>query len=126
MHIPLFLLKPSPLGGVGVFTRKRLKEGDDLTHYFPVDDILIKKKFIKDKAVAKFYCVERKNDYWCPQDFHRMSLAWFINHADDPNVSTYRGEQFIVARDIKKGEELTIDYGKLDPDVNNKTFPRLQ
>jgi Proteins containing SET domain len=44
------------------------------------------------------------------QDFHRMSIGWYTNHSKQPNVET---RTWKALRDIKKGEEITIDYDAL-------------
>ena len=46
-----------------------------------------------------------------------MDLVNFLNHADIPNIiSINDGEFFEAIRDIKKGEELVIDYGEIVDD----------
>lgn len=40
-----------------------------------------------------------------------LSQAWFLNHSSTPNMGTTDGgETFRALRDIKEGEELTVDY----------------
>lgn len=61
--------------------------------------------------------------YWCPSDFRRMSLGWYLNHSETPTLIA-NGEEYIAARDILPGEELTIDYGMLDAEVDNSAILR--
>jgi SET domain-containing protein len=43
-----------------------------------------------------------------------MDLVNFLNHSDTPNIiSINDGEFFEAIQDIKKGEELVIDYGEI-------------
>ena len=54
----------------------------------------------------------------------RMSVAWYINHSLRPNVTIgVTPARWIIRakRDIKAGEELTVDYGTLDFNPNLKT-----
>jgi SET domain-containing protein len=48
-----------------------------------------------------------------------MSLGWYMNHADAPSLIA-DGEDYVAARDIAPDEELTVDYGTLDPEVDNR------
>ena len=46
--------------------------------------------------------------------FKKMDLVNFLNHSDEFNiVSINDGEFFEAIREIKKGEELVIDYGEI-------------
>jgi SET domain-containing protein len=58
------------------------------------------------------------NSYWSIDGGIGGSGAEFINHSCDPNLRVeFRGRRvfYISRREIKKGEELTIDY-RFDPD----------
>jgi SET domain-containing protein len=39
-----------------------------------------------------------------------LTLAWYLNHSDRPNVAADKNYNFYSIRRIKKGEELTADY----------------
>jgi len=43
-------------------------------------------------------------------DFARMSIGWYLNHSDSPNAY-YANSSYYAARNIKAGEEVTVDYG---------------
>ena len=47
-----------------------------------------------------------------------MSLAWYVNHSSRPNAEaryTRKGNwKFIALRNIKSGEEITVNYSTLD------------
>ena len=70
----------------------------------------------------KHYCIETKGGYYGPKDFARMSIGWYINHSDDPNLEERMiGKQwrYYARRAIQKGEEITMDYRTLDSDFDN-------
>jgi SET domain-containing protein len=48
-----------------------------------------------------------------------MSLGWYMNHSDAPSLIA-DGEEYVAARDIPAGGELTLDYATLDPEVDNR------
>ena len=48
--------------------------------------------------------------YIAPLDYDSPSPNWFINHSCDPNTKVIGRLVIIARRDIKEGEELTVDY----------------
>ncbi len=63
--------------------------------------------------------------FYAPRNPIRMSIAWYINHSDRPNVSSAVNPAkwtIRARRDIRPGEELTVDYGTLDfnPSLNRR------
>ena len=62
------------------------------------------------------YCFDRGGHCWEPyQPF------CYLNHSNTPNCEVYQYENVMIIealRDIKRGEELTIDYG-FDPGEDN-------
>jgi len=44
-----------------------------------------------------------------------IDISFFLNHSNEPNmVAIKEGEEFVAKRDIKTGEELTVDYDTYD------------
>ncbi len=103
--------------GVGVIAIRRIKKGVSI---FPDDNSQIvwipKNKLARlPKAVKKLYddfcIVQNKGQlYGCPKSFNRLTVAWYLNHSNTPNVRCDRSYRFIALRDIQPGEELTADY----------------
>ncbi len=109
-------LAPSKISGVGVFAIKDIPAD---TNLFGDDDmkmIALKKAELGelDPETAKLYedfCVIRGDKYICPQNFNDITVGWFINHSSaNPNVRCDKNLVFHSNRDIKEGEELTVDY----------------
>lgn len=107
-----FILKPSSIGGVGVFT----------THDLPKDMQIFlgkhcpKKRTIKEVPEAFLkYCIFL-NDEECisPERFDRMEIGWFLNHSDKPNITKTAEGRVITLRDIQAGEEILMDYNELN------------
>jgi hypothetical protein len=69
------------------------------------------------EAVQKLYndfCVilpdGNSKKYGCPDSFNNMPLSWYLNESDNPNLACNKDYDFYAIRDIKAGEELTVDY----------------
>jgi hypothetical protein len=54
-----------------------------------------------------------RNGKWLVPDFglNGMDISWYMNHSGNPNVAVFGDMlEFLTLREIKKGEELTINY----------------
>ena len=45
-----------------------------------------------------------------PPSLNMLSVGWYVNHSDRPNVEAGEDGRFRALRRIRKGEELTADY----------------
>lgn len=45
-----------------------------------------------------------------PPSLNRLSVGWYVNHSDRPNVEAGDDGRFRALRRIRKGGELTADY----------------
>ena len=106
----MLILKPSTVHGVGVFTDRAIKKGESITSWF-ADDCRFYKTL--PKGAIEYLCYEVSGGWYGPSDFKQISQGWYVNHSDKPNILTTSNETFRAARNIKKGAELTIDYGQL-------------
>ena len=98
----------------GLCATRKIKKGDKIIEY--------KGKKITQKQADKnikygynvTYLFELNKKYLLDGDF-KFNTARLINHSCDPNcevLDTYKSSIWITAmRDIKKGEELSYDYG---------------
>ena len=113
----LLELRQSGIHGVGVFTYKKILK-DTLIPLFEDDDYrYIKKSQIKKTGLPKSfiekYSIQYKDGFSSPKNFHRMSIGWYLNHSDEPNAYCNEDYEFFALRDIKRNEEITVDYDKL-------------
>ncbi len=105
----------SKIHGVGVRAIFDIKKG---TYIFYGDDepiFWVEKKKVKRlpneiKKLYEDFCIIRGDLYGCPKNFNQLTPAWYLNHSKNPNVACDKGYSFYALRDIKKGEELTVDY----------------
>lgn len=107
-----FILRPSPIHGVGVFAVRSFEKGDSLPLFAEGGDCV----YLDSLPDAPFgdYCVELNDGrVMAPHDFTRMSVGWYLNNATAPNAACDEVYEYFATRDIQAGEEVTIDYGTL-------------
>ena len=121
----LYKIKKSKIDNRGVYAAQNIKAGKIVIHY--KGKIITKKetdknpKYDNDKAI---YLFNLNNRYDLDGDFE-YNDARLINHTCNPNceVAGKGLKLWIFAlRDIKKGEELSYDYG-FGFDEDFKQFP---
>jgi len=66
------------------------------------------------KQLVRDFCALQDGVYFVPDyGIDAIDKSYFLNHSDKPNmVARDKGEVFVTARKIKKGEELVADYGE--------------
>lgn len=119
-----FQLKPSPVGGIGVFATHDIPSGTLLFNNPEGHKIRILK--IKD-VPQEFsqYCVYVNDDEcWAPERFDRMEMGWYINHSHTPNIASKKDVKkndmnvikpnLYAIKDIKAGDEILMDYNELN------------
>lgn len=132
-------LRPSPLGGIGVFA----------THEMPVGTRVFDQRVngrimnLEDvPSPLRRFCIY-VNDFVaiCPERFDRLELGWFINHSHEPNIQADRlpspsdsedpqklllflqSRKHYAVKDIKAGDEIFIDYNTLgEPDFVKEDY----
>ena len=117
------MIKPSPIEGIGVFALQDIPKGcrsmfskaSEQEQWIPIAKTEVENLPAHAKALIENYCLYDEENYFVPDyGFKKMDLVNFLNHSDTPNViSINDGEFFETIRDIKKDEELVIDYGEI-------------
>jgi len=110
----LYKIKKSNIDNKGLYAAKNIKAGRKIINYkgkiITVKETEENKKFDNDKAI---YLFNLNSKYDLDGDFE-YNAARLINHSCNPNceVDGKGLKLWIFAlRDIKKGEELSYDYG---------------
>lgn len=102
--------------GVGVFAIRDIPKGvnifkGDKSEWFPVRKSDVEKENSEIKKLYHDFCVLKGDLYYCPDNFNNLTVAWYLNDSkENPNVRCDEDYDFYALRDIKKGEELTVDY----------------
>jgi len=109
-------LRPSKIhkGGVGVFAIRPIKKGKNI--FAGEDEKMFwtdEGKLPKERNLRKLYTdfgVKTEGRYGTPQSFNAIGPGWYLNHSSRPNVKSNESFDFLAARDIRQGEELSVDY----------------
>ena len=118
------------LRGVGVFAIKDIPAGTnpfvgcDDTEYQPIP----LSEFPKDIPSAVFdlmkdmLVLDDEDNFWfSDRGIQGIDISYFLNHSKTPNmVAAPLGENFFASRDIKAGEELTVNYDTYDSQPNEE------
>ncbi len=99
--------------GIGLIANQEIKKGQSTWVYNPIVDIKVNKKDIPKFAEDFFntYSVDINEDFV----ILNTDNARFTNHSNNPNTKSlglYKDN--IALKDIKIGEEITIDYNEID------------
>ena len=110
----LYKVKKSNIDNKGLYSAKNIKAGRKIINYkgkiITVNETEKNKKFDNDKAL---YLFNLNSKYDLDGDFE-YNTARLINHSCNPNCEVEgKGLKLWIfaLRDIKKGEELSYDYG---------------
>jgi SET domain-containing protein len=110
-----FILKPAE-HGVGVFAVHDIKK-DTYLRFFAEETEATNMTIVRKKEdvpeLFQQYCIDRGETLVCPRDFGRMEIGWHLNHSENPNAY-HKNYDFYALRDIKEGEEITINYNALE------------
>jgi SET domain-containing protein len=116
-----YIVRSSKIHGKGIFARKDIPKGTNVIEY--VGNIVSRKE--GDRIAEEQYVKSRKTGSGAVYIFELNrkqdvdgDVSWnpakFINHSCNPNCKYQRKDNHIwivSRRDIKKGEELSYDYG---------------
>jgi SET domain-containing protein len=115
-----FRLKPSliPGAGVGVFATADIPRGTVLKELFAEDDVL-RLSWAEFAAlrmpgeVKEPFVTRYDTECFMPRCVNRMSVGWYLNDSEEPNLAHDAGYDYYALRDIRAGEELLIRYDDL-------------
>ena len=120
-----YFRKKSGINNLGLFAGRDIKKGEKVIEYkgrkFTHKQVEEDDRFDNSKAIYLFTLNER---YVLDGDT-KTNTAKYINHSCDPNceVDIIKGKIWIIAiKDIKKGDELSYDYG-FGYDKDFRQFP---
>lgn len=123
-------LQPSKLipGEVGLFSTRILKKDSIVlplsvfsdVYFMSWEDFKKLDKITQRKVMD--YCPGTEEGFYTPKDYNNLTIGWHMNHSCNPNIGFDDKDNFVAMRTIKKGEELTWDYGfdETNPDFEMK------
>ncbi len=114
---------PSKIHGVGCFADRPIRKNEIVRCWDGEDSRWIPERRAHASpqvALIKRFGIRSRGGYWAPIDFLRISTGWYMNHSADPNLGSDDGDvTYHALRDIPAGEELTIDYRRMDEEHDN-------
>ena len=120
-----YFRKKSGINNLGLFAKSDINKGEKVIEYkgrkFTHKQVEENDRFDNSKAIYLFTLNER---YVLDGDT-KINTAKYINHSCNPNceVDIIKGKIWIIAiKDIKKGDELSYDYG-FGYDADFRQFP---
>jgi hypothetical protein len=117
-----FVLKPSEYG-VGVFSVHDISKGTHLRLFGDKECLSLRSVERSKQDVPELfqeYCMQRGDILLCPRDFGQMHVGWYLNHSQEPNLFRDSDYKWYAQRDIKRGEELLIDYNSLEEPLDSR------
>jgi SET domain-containing protein len=98
----------SKIAGKGLFAQGPIKNGETL---FCIEGPIIQYAVQSDYRIGQNWLQIRENVWQIPLSGH----VWnYINHSCQPNCGMKQGNTVVAMRDIRKNEELTIDYSTIE------------
>jgi len=119
----LLYLGPSKIHGIGCFSDIKIRKGEYVRVWSPEDSRWIplnKANASPQKKLIKRFGIRTAGGYWAPIDFLRISVGWYMNHSEAPNLGSNDGDiTYFALGDIRPGVEVTIDYRRMDDQHDN-------
>lgn len=106
---------PSRIHGVGAIAIRRIEKGalvfrgeDESTAWVQRSDV--RKMPAELRSLYEDFGMVDGKRLGVPKNLNRLSVGWYVNHDDEPNLEAGEDGRFRALRAIKAGEELTADY----------------
>lgn len=101
--------------GIGVFAISDIPSGVDVFGADDAETVMVEKTetLALSPETRKLYhdfCVLKNGTYECPVTFNSLTVSWYLNTSETPNVRPDSELRFKAIRDIKAGEELLASY----------------
>jgi len=115
---PRIEIRPSPIGGKGMFAREPIKEGEIVIVW---GGVVLSEEDITAGRFRKGTLAAIAENLWLggPPDDEDYA-ADYTNHSCDPNLWMKDEATLMARRDIETGEELTADYVVWEADEDYK------
>lgn len=115
-------MRPSRVhkNGVGVFAASPISKNGFIASGIYEEDLRTQIPWRLNKSYSQVvqdkvrdFCIGSPKGFIPPEgfDFNSLSIEWYFNHSCDGNLGFNRDGDFVARRNIRRGEELTYDYG---------------
>lgn len=127
-----YVVGPSAVHGLGVFSYAFVPEGTKVWIFHPIIDRIISENELKKLPLDIVKKIHNHAEFIPDRQLFRLPADgdYFMNHSDDPNLDD-RGDEMLANRDIRAGEELFCDYRitkvlAFDPDAALNRMPKRE
>lgn len=119
-----FMLRVSeiPGAGIGCFSLRHVRAQAQISPGETEKFCRLQQAEIPD-AYLKYCVLLDSGEYLAPQNFMRMGVFWFVNHAREPNVR-FAGGRLFALKDLAPDDELTLYYSDLLTHPKNRLWVR--
>lgn len=102
---------PSPVHGLGVFSRRFVPKGALVWAVHPAIDREIEQAELRSFPPHVRTLIQTHSEYMPEREIFRLSAdgAYYMNHSNTPNLVD-TGDEMFAAIDIQPGDELFCDY----------------
>lgn len=100
------------LNNIGYFAKDNIKKGEVI--FIRGGHLLKKDELFSSSVINSYFPIN--DDYFLAAKTkeEEENVKLYINHSCNPNVGLHGEITFVAMRDIKKDEELTVDYAFID------------
>ena len=113
----------SEIEGIGVFAIRPIPEGTNIFANDKVELVWVAKAELDradlseaERALYHDFGISVGDEIGCPVNFHNLTPGWYLNEpkpGTNANVRVIADLNFLAAREIAEGEELTLRYEEL-------------
>jgi hypothetical protein len=104
---PKIEIKKSPIAGYGMFAKEEIKKKEIVVRW---GGEFLTTEEMKGKNKDDYLIIQIDENLWSVERKGEYEDDYYINHSCDSNCWMTDGITFVAKRDIKKGEEITVDY----------------
>jgi len=114
-------VKKSEIQGEGLFSYEDIKQGELIVDYRKLQWYTLHVDNLSEYQISRNWLIMLEDGLCETTD--TIKELYYMNHSRNPNTNWFIKEKYITAaRDIKAGEEITIDY-RLEERTNRISFP---
>lgn len=105
-------IREGSLNGKGIYAKENIKAGEIV--FIKGGHVLTRDKIYSSGVINSYFPISDKYFLAAENKDEEEFIKLYQNHSCNPNVGLHGEITFVAIRDIKKDEELTVDYAFID------------
>ena len=105
-------VRSNSLNGKGIFAKEKIKKGEIV--FIKGGHILTRNQIFSSGVINSYFPISDEYFLGATNKEEEDEIKLYQNHSCNPNVGLHGEITFVAMRDIKQGEELTVDYAFID------------